>query len=62
MEYNNGSPDGNGMLPFDAIGTYKCDTEFAPEGGAQVTRTCSVDTCSTSGGSFDGVEAVCVCK
>ncbi len=62
VEYNNGSPNGNGMLPFEAIGTYRCETGFAPEGGAPVTRTCSADMSRDSGGSFDGVEAICVCK
>ncbi len=64
MDYGSDSLDGNGELPFSAMGTYRCDIGFAPEGGAgaMVTRTCSADTSSNSGGSFSGVEAVCVCK
>ena len=49
------------MLPFGAMGTYKCATGFAPDGGAIVTRTCTANMDSVSGGSFEGV-AVCVCK
>ena len=56
------SPDMNDMLPFDAMGNYTCITEYAPRDGVTVTRTCRVDMTSDSGGSFDGIEAVCVCK
>ncbi len=62
MDYGSDSPDGNDTLPFGAMGTYECTTGFAPQGSAIVTRTCSTDTASDTGGSFDRVEAVCVCK
>ncbi|XP_064407236.1 sushi, von Willebrand factor type A, EGF and pentraxin domain-containing protein 1-like isoform X2 [Halichondria panicea] len=60
VDYGSNSPDMSDMLPFGAMGTYKCATGFAPEGGAMVTRTCIANMDSVSGGSFDGVQAVCV--
>ncbi len=57
-----GNDVSSNMLPFNAMGTYECTTGFAPQDSAMVTRTCSADTASATGGSFDGVEAVCVCK
>ncbi len=62
VDYGSDSPDGNDTLPFGAMGTYECTTGFASQGSAIVTRTCSTDTASDIGGSFDRVEAVCVCK
>ena len=62
MDYGTESPDANDMLPFGATGNYTCITEYAPRDGVTVTRTCRVDLNSDSGGSFDGFEAVCVCK
>ena len=62
MDYGTDSPDVNDMLPFGAMGNYTCITEYAPRDSVNVTRTCSVDLNSDSGGSFDGFEAVCVCK
>ncbi len=63
VDYGTDSPDINDMLPFGAMGNYTCITEYAPRDGVTVTRTCiSVYTNSDTGGLFDGVEAVCVCK
>ncbi len=62
MDYGSNSPDMSNMLPFGTMGTYTCATGFAPVGGAMVTRTCIANMDSVSGGSFDGVQAVCVCK
>ena len=62
VDYGTDVLDGMGAYSFDATGTYTCASGFAPENGSPVTRTCSADTDSPSRGSFDGVEAVCVCK
>ena len=62
MDYGTDVLSEMGMLPFNTTGNYTCITEYAPREGVTVTRTCREDLNSDSGGSFDGVEAVCVCK